>query len=116
MKKVDPNSPTVFKISQSQLKAKARADSSCMSINSPSVMDSVNGAQFNQLEDKIMRDIIESYKNIMNSQEKSNMENLFLKKLRLHHPWFRLMTFASFKMVFDLSQLVSVRWGEKLFK
>ena len=26
------------------------------------------------------------------------------------------MTFASFKMVFDLSQIISLRWGEKLYR
>ena len=66
--------------------------------------------EYNPVDDKIMREVIDSYKKVMNGNDQIK-ENLFLKKLRFSHPWFRHMQFNSFKMVFDTSQLVQIRWG-----
>ena len=52
-----------------------------------------------------MREIVDKYKQIMNSGELSK-ENLYLKKLRFHHPWFRELSFNAFKMIFDLCEIV----------
>lgn len=70
---------------------------------------------YNVGEDRAMREIIEAYKRCMDLRE-SSKENLYLKKLRLHHPWFRMMSFNSFKMVFDQGQLEEIKWGKKLYK
>ena len=81
-----------------------------MSIDSPAV-----SYPYSQAEDKVMKGIIDDYRKVMNGNDQSR-ENLYLKKIRLNHPWFRLLSFNSFKMVFDLTQLVQIRWGQKLFK
>ena len=51
----------------------------------------------------------------MNSGE-VQMENLYLKKLRLHHPWFRLMSFNSFKMLVGLGEIVLAKNKEQLYE
>ena len=83
---------------------------SCMSIQSPEV-----GIDFDSAEDKCMREILDQYRQTMSTGHTSK-ENLFLKKLRFHHPWFRELSFNAFKMLFDLCELVQLRKGQKLFK
>lgn len=70
---------------------------------------------FSADDDKTMRDIIDVYRKVMNSNDQSK-ENLLLKKIRLNHPWLRKMSFNSFKMIFDNCQMVQIRWGQKLYK
>ena len=55
-----------------------------------------------------MREIMEKYKQIMNSGE-STKENLFLKKIRFQHPIFRDLSFNAFKMIFDLCEIVQIK-------
>lgn len=62
-----------------------------------------------------MRETIDGYRNAMNGSDQSK-ENLYLKKIRLNHSWFKLLSFNSFKLLFDHCQLVQVRWGQKLYK
>ena len=62
-----------------------------------------------------MGEILDKYKQIMNSGELSK-ENLYLKKLRFHHPWFRELSFNAFKMIFDLCEIVQIKKGARLFK
>jgi len=81
-----------------------------MSTQSPEVK-----IKFNSKEDKSMREILDKYKQIMNSGEITK-ENLYLKKIRFHHPWFRELSFNAFKMIFDLCEIVQIKKGEKLFK
>ena len=71
--------------------------------------------KFDAREDRSMKEILEKYKEIMNSGAISK-ENLYLKKLRFHHPWFRELSFNAFKMIFDLSEIVQIKKGAKLFK
>lgn len=79
----------------------AREDNrSCMSTQSPEV-----GIDFDPAEDKCMREILDQYRQTMSTGQTSK-ENLFLKKLRFHHPWFRELSFNAFKMLFDLCELV----------
>jgi len=57
-------------------------------MNSPEVK-----FKYHAVEDKIMKDVIDQYKHSMDNHGQTAKENLYLKKLRLHHPWFRHMSF-----------------------
>ena len=83
---------------------------SCMSTYNPET-----DIRFNQKEDKLMSEIMDKYSKIMNSG-KLTQENLYLKKLRYHHPIFKDMSYNAFKMVFDMCEVIQIRKGEKLFK
>lgn len=93
-------------------KMSPKTKKSSNSNNGPSTKECV---QFNAQEEKAMRETIDGYRGVMNNNDQSK-ENLYLKKIRLNHPWFRLLTFNSFKLLFDQCQLVQVRWGQKLYK
>lgn len=59
--------------------------------------------KFRPQDDKVMREIIEQYRQAVtsNKHDKQSKELLFLKKIRLHHPWFKNMQYGSFKMLMD---------------
>ena len=46
----------------------------------------------------------------------ANKEPLFVKKIRYHHPMFSLLNYSSFKLIFDQSELLYIKKGEKLYK
>ena len=43
-------------------------------------------------------------------------ENLYLKKIRYHHPLFKDLSFNAYKMIFDLCEIVQIKKGDVLFK
>lgn len=71
--------------------------------------------KFSSKQDQVMREIVEKYRQIMNSGENTK-ENLFLKKLRFQHPIFRDLSFNAFKMIFDLCEIVQIKQGQLLYK
>ena len=71
-----------------------------MNVKSPEIV-AVNNPE----KDKNMGDILRKYKKAMNQGQLSK-ENLFLKKIRYQHPIFRDISYNSYKMIFDLCQLV----------
>lgn len=62
-----------------------------------------------------MRQILDGYSDIMNTGQ-STKENLFLKKIRFHHPIFKDLNFNAFKMIFDLCEVVQIKKGQMLYK
>jgi hypothetical protein len=70
---------------------------------------------FNMHEDKVMRELFDGYTEIMQNGQ-STKENLYLKKIRFHHPIFKELSYNAYKMIFDLCQIIQIKRGQILYK
>jgi hypothetical protein len=97
-------------LDRSRLEQLKLENQSIMSTGSPERM-----IPYNSKEDKVMKDIFDGYSKIMNSGQ-GTKENLYLKKIRFHHPIFRELSYNAYKMIFDLCEIVQVKKGQVIFK
>jgi hypothetical protein len=70
---------------------------------------------FDTKEDKLMREILDGYQKVMSSGQ-GTKENLYLKKIRFHHPIFRELSYNAYKMIFDLCEIIQIKKGQVLYK